>query len=237
MDLDPDRIPAHVAIVMDGNGRWAAKRGLPRLSGHNAGMIAMKEIVKRASTLGVRRLTVYAFSTENWKRSLDEVAGIFKLLILYVDKELAELHENNVRVRILGEYEKLPADAVRSLEKSLATTAGNTGMQFNIALNYGARAEIIRGLRALSGALIAGSLAPEDVDEARVSDSLYTAGIPDPDLVIRTSGERRLSNFLLWQSAYSEFVFSDLLWPDFSPEEFERAIAEYQERNRRFGGR
>ncbi|MDR1572342.1 MAG: isoprenyl transferase [Clostridiales Family XIII bacterium] len=235
--LDFARIPAHVALVMDGNGRWAAKRGLPRLSGHNAGMAAMKKIVERASQLGVRHLTVYAFSTENWKRGGDEVSGIFRLLILYVDRELAELHGNNVKVHILGDYGKLPPDAVASLEKSLETTKGNTGMQFNIALNYGSRLEILRGARALAEKVASGRMDADGIDEAAMSDSLYTAGMPDPDLVIRTSGERRLSNFLLWQSAYSEFVFSDALWPDFGPDEFDRAIEEYQGRARRFGGR
>jgi undecaprenyl diphosphate synthase len=222
---------------MDGNGRWARERGLPRLSGHNAGMLAMKEIVKRASSLGVKYLTVYAFSTENWKRSIEEVSGIFNLLVVYVDRELAELSANNVKVRILGEYGRLPANAIERLKRSIEATAGNSGLHFNIALNYGSRDEIVRGLRAIAEDVRAGRLAPSDIDAARVSDSLYTGGMPDPDLIIRTGGERRLSNFLLWQSAYSEFVFSDLYWPDFSPEAFEEAIAEYQSRERRFGGR
>jgi undecaprenyl diphosphate synthase len=222
---------------MDGNGRWARARGLPRLSGHNAGMLAMKEIVKKASALGVRYLTVYAFSTENWKRGAEEVSGIFNLLIVYVDRELAELNANNVRVRILGEYGRLPANAVERLNRSLRTTADNSGMQFNIALNYGSRDEIARGLRAIAADVLAGRLAVSELDEALIADRLYTAGMPDPDLIIRTGGERRLSNFLLWQSAYSEFVFSDVYWPDFSAREFEKAIEEYQGRERRFGGR
>ena len=235
--MDLDRIPDHIGIVMDGNGRWARARGLPRLSGHNAGMLAMKEIVKRASALGVEYLTVYAFSTENWKRSVAEVSGIFNLLILYVDKELAELHANDVKVRILGDYEALPRDAVERLNRSLKTTADNGGMRFNIALNYGSRNEIARSLRAVAADVSAGRIAPAEIDEALIASRLYTAGMPDPDLIIRTGGERRLSNFLLWQSAYSEFVFSDVLWPDFSPREFEKAIEEYQGRERRFGGR
>jgi undecaprenyl diphosphate synthase len=222
---------------MDGNGRWARARGLPRLSGHNAGMLAMKEIVKRASALGVEYLTVYAFSTENWKRSVAEVSGIFNLLILYVDKELAELHANDVKVRILGDYEALPRDAVERLNRSLKTTADNGGMRFNIALNYGSRNEIARSLRAVAADVSAGRIAPAEIDETLIASRLYTVGMPDPDLIIRTGGERRLSNFLLWQSAYSEFVFSDVLWPDFSPREFEKAIEEYQGRERRFGGR
>jgi undecaprenyl diphosphate synthase len=235
--IDSRRMPAHIGIVMDGNGRWARERGLPRLSGHNAGMLAMKEIVKRASSLGVKHLTVYAFSTENWKRGMEEVSGIFRLLVIYVDKELAELNANNVKVRILGDYEQLPANAVERLNRSLKTTENNSGMQFNIALNYGSRNEIARGLRSIAKDAAEGRLDVSDIDEALIADRLYTAGIPDPDLIIRTGGERRLSNFLLWQSAYSEFVFSDAYWPDFSPDEFEKSIGEYLGRERRFGGR
>lgn len=235
--IEESRIPEHIAIVMDGNGRWAQKRNLPRLAGHNAGMSAMKEIVKRCSTLNVKHLTVYAFSTENWKRSADEVNGIFKLLIIYVEKELKELHENNVKVNILGDYEKLPLAAVKSLKKSLETTKNNTGLQFNIALNYGGRDEIVRAIQLIVEDVKNGTVLPENIDAQVVSDNLYTANIPDPDLVIRTSGEQRLSNYLLWQTAYSEFVFTDVLWPDFSPLELEKAIEIYQGRNRRFGGR
>lgn len=239
---DKNKIPAHVAIIMDGNGRWAALRSLTRLAGHNAGMLAMKEIVKRSSTLGIRYLTVYAFSTENWKRSEDEVSGIFRLLVKYVDSELAELHENNVRVRVLGDYSAIPQAARERLEKSLETTRGNTGLQFNIALNYGSRAEIVRAVNRIGDDIRCGRL-PADtaVDETLFSRYLYTGdengNIPDPDLIIRTSGEERLSNFMLWQSAYSEFEFTDVLWPDFTPEEFERLIDNYQKRERRFGGR
>ncbi len=231
MQLDPERIPAHVAIVMDGNGRWAKQRGLPRLAGHRAGMDALKEIVKKADQMGIRHLTVYAFSTENWKRSAEEVSGIFRLLILYVDSELAELHRNNVRVSILGRWRELPAAPVGKLEKALETTKNNSGLQFHIALNYGGRDEILRAARSLSG------LPPEEITEERFSAALDTAGIPDPDLLIRTSGELRLSNYLLWQCAYSEFVFTDTLWPDFSPACLEQAVLEYQGRERRFGGR
>lgn len=238
--IDKSRMPAHVAIIMDGNGRWAKKRGLPRLAGHNAGMQAMKEIVKRASVLGVKNLTVYAFSTENWKRSDEEVGGIFKLLIKYVDSELKELHSNNVRVRILGDYSVIPKLAIERLEKSLETTKNNTGLQFNIALNYGSRKEIVRAvnniIEDMENDIISG-----EIDEETISRYLYTGdengNIPDPDLIIRTSGEERLSNFMLWQSAYSEFEFTDVLWPDFTPEEFERLIEAFQNRDRRFGGR
>ena len=222
---------------MDGNGRWAENKKLPRLAGHNAGMIAMKEIVKASSSLGVKHLTVYAFSTENWKRSMEEVNGIFRLLIIYVEKELKELHENNVKIKILGDYEQLPADAVKSLKKSLETTKNNTGLQFNIALNYGGRDEILRAFKNIAGEVEQGNCKSADITEELVANNLYTAGIPDPELVIRTSGEKRISNFLLWQCAYSEFVFSEVLWPDFTRAEFEKAIEEYQGRKRRFGGR
>lgn len=231
-----DGIPHHVAIIMDGNGRWAKERKLPRLAGHNAGMKALKEIVKESSVLGVKHLTVYAFSTENWKRSVEEINGIFKILILYVDKELKELHENNVRVSVLGDYKKLPQDTVAKLEEALDRTKDNTGLNFHIALNYGSRDEIIRGIKALSSDVKEGNLPVDQIDEEVFSDYLYTKDIPDPDLVIRTSGEIRLSNFLLWQSAYSEFVFSQVYWPDFTPAKYQEALEEYKVRVRRFGG-
>ncbi len=234
--LDLKRIPQHVAIVMDGNGRWAKKRGLPRLSGHNAGMEALKEIVKRSDTLGVKYLTVYAFSTENWKRPQEEVGGIFKLLVIYMKRELAELHANNVKVRILGDYSKLPADSVAALETAIEKTGDNTGLNFNIALNYGSRDEIMRAVRLLAAECCQGRKTPDQLTEEMMSRALYTGGIPDPEVIIRTSGELRLSNFLLWQSAYSELVFTDVLWPDFTPEEYERCIAEFQGRKRRYGG-
>ena len=230
------KVPDHIAIVMDGNGRWAKLRNLPRLAGHNAGMKALKEIVKRSSTLGIKHLTVYAFSTENWKRPSEEVGGIFKILVHYVDKELAELHENNVKVSVLGDYRKLPAEAVTKLEEALIKTKDNTGLRFHIALNYGSRDEILQAARSMAEDVAVGRLKPEDMTEEMLARHLFTKDIPDPDLVIRTSGEKRLSNFLLWQSAYSEFVFSETYWPDFTPERFEEAIAEYSGRVRRFGG-
>ena len=238
---DKDKMPSHIAVVMDGNGRWAKARKLPRLAGHNAGMKAMKEIIKRASALGVKHLTVYAFSTENWKRAAAEVSGLFKLLISYVDTELGELHENNVKVKILGEYGKLPGLAVDRIEKALELTKNNTGLQFNIALNYGSRDEITKAVKRICELVKDGRLLPEEISEEIISDNLYTgkllAGTPDPELVIRAGGEMRISNYLLWQCAYSEFVFTDVLWPDFTPEAFEKAILEYQSRERRFGGR
>ena len=235
-------VPRHVAVIMDGNGRWAKKNGVSRLAGHNQGMLAMKEIIKRADVLGIKYLTVYAFSTENWKRSQEEVGGIFNLLVKFVGSELAELDENNVKVHILGEYrEKVPAAAVASIEKAIETTSDNDGLQFNIALNYGSRAEITRAASRLCRKVEEGILKADDITDEMLSREMYTGdengNIPDPDLIIRTSGEERLSNFLLWQAAYSEFAFTDTLWPYFTPEEFESIIEEFSTRGRRFGGR
>ncbi|MFQ7473346.1 MAG: isoprenyl transferase [Anaerovoracaceae bacterium] len=239
--LNKDRMPAHVAVIMDGNGRWAKQKGLPRLAGHNAGMKAMKNIVDHSDKLGIKYLTVYAFSTENWKRSIAEVSGIFKLLVTYVNSDLKGLIQNNVRVKVLGDYSALPKDAVKSLEKTLYETKDNTGLQFNIALNYGGRDEIKKAVVSIGQRIKSGDLEPESITEELIGQQLFTgkfqADVPDPELIIRTSGELRLSNFLLWQSAYSELVFPDVLWPDFTPEEYEKAIADYQSRERRFGGR
>lgn len=235
--IDLEKMPEHVAIIMDGNGRWAQNKNLPRMAGHNAGMLAMKEIVKASSSLGIKYLTVYAFSTENWKRSTEEVSGIFKLLVIYIEKELKELHENNVKVKILGDYQKLPKEAVKSLERSLETTKNNTGLQFNIALNYGGRDEILRSVKKLAQDVQDGNLKANDITEELIEANLYTKGIPDPDMIVRTSGEMRLSNYLLWQSAYGEFVITDVLWPDFSRDEYEKTIEIFQNRKRRFGGR
>jgi len=239
--LDMERMPAHVAIIMDGNGRWATRHNVSRLTGHNAGMESMKEIVRCSSDLGIKYLTVYAFSTENWKRSQEEVSGIFKLLVKFVKLDLDELDEKNVRVRVLGDYSVIPAAARKSLDKTLETTKNNTGMQFNIALNYGSRDEITNAVRGLAEDVKQERLNVEDIDEATISRYLYTGdsngNVPDPDLIIRTSGEERLSNFMLWQSAYSEFEFTDVLWPDFTPEIYEEMLENYQLRDRRFGGR
>ena len=236
------KMPEHVAIIMDGNGRWAEKNKVSRVTGHNQGMLAMKEIIKKADVMGIRYLTVYAFSTENWKRSQEEVGGIFSLLVKFVGSELAELDKNNVRVHILGDYtDRVPQAAVSSIEKALATTASNDGLQFNIALNYGSRAEIVRAVQKIAVQVEAGKLKPEEINDDIISANLYTGdengNIPDPDLIIRTSGEERLSNFLLWQAAYSEFAFTDSLWPDFTPDEFEKIVTEFCSRSRRFGGR
>ncbi|MBR3301378.1 MAG: isoprenyl transferase [Firmicutes bacterium] len=228
--LDLKNIPRHVAVIMDGNGRWAKERGQIRLQGHLAGMEALREIVRHSQRLGVEYLTVYAFSTENWKRPADEVSGIFKLVVKYVNSELKELNENNVRVSILGDWSAIPKDSADSIRLALKTTENNDGLKFNIALNYGGRAEITRAVNKLI------SEGRTNVTEDDISGALYTAGMPDPDVIIRTSGENRLSNFLIWQAAYSEIVLTDVYWPDFTPEEYERCIIEYQSRDRRFGG-
>lgn len=234
-----ENVPCHVAVIMDGNGRWAKKRNLPKMAGHRQGMVSMKEIIKHASALGIKYLTVYAFSTENWKRSNEEVKGIFNLLVSFVDKELRELHKNNVKVNILGDYLKLPGDAIERIEKTLSTTKDNTGLVFNIALNYGGRRDILEALKAVLQDMKTEALKEDGIDEEYFKKMLSTGrlNIPDPDLIIRTSGEMRLSNFLLWESAYAELVFSQVLWPDFTKEDFDKCIREYNERQRRFGGR
>lgn len=241
--LEIGKLPTHVAVIMDGNGRWAKSKNRPRLFGHNTGMQAMKQIVITASNLGIKYLTVYAFSTENWKRSTEEVSGIFKLIIKYVDSELKELIKNNVRINILGDYNMLPGDSVRAIDELLDKTRDNDGLVFNIALNYGGRDEIVKAINEII--IDRKALADEgisvDVTEDEVSNHLYTGvlhkNIPDPDLIIRTSGEERLSNFLIWQAAYSEMMFTDTLWPDYSPEEFTAMIEKFSHRKRRFGGR
>ena len=231
-------MPVHVAVIMDGNGRWAEMKKVPKLQGHSQGMWAMEEIVRKADDMGIKYLTVYAFSTENWKRSREEVGGIFKLLVKFVASELRELVEKNVRVNILGDWhDRLPEDAKEAVNKVIRDTENNTGMVFNIALNYGSRAEIVRAVN-----YIMSNYDPStQISEEDISRALYTGdesgNIPDPDLIIRTSGEERLSNFLLWQAAYSEFAFTDTLWPDFTPEEFEAMVEEYRTRERRYGGR
>ncbi len=237
--IDKNNIPASIAIIMDGNGRWATNRMLPRVVGHNAGMKSMKKIIEAADDIGVKHLTVYAFSTENWKRSDTEVNGIFKLLVKYIDSDIQELSEKNVKVTIIGDRSRLSDKVNAKIDYALEKTEANTGMQFNIALNYGSRNEILRAVKTLGEEIASGKLSYENIDEDMISSKLYTGefNIPDPDLVIRTSGEIRLSNFLMWQLAYSEMIFVDDLWPDFTPEKFYETIEEYQNRNRRFGGR
>ena len=239
--MDRRPVPAHVGIIMDGNGRWAKAHGVPRVMGHNAGMQSMKKIVIATSHMGIKYLTVYAFSTENWKRSTEEVSGIFNLIVKYVNSELEELDENNVHINIFGDYSMLPQASVDAINKMVSRLADNDGLVFNIALNYGGRDEILRSVRELCARCRDGSLDPSDVTEDDISEYLWSGkahfDVPDPDLIIRTSGEERISNFLTWQSAYSELMFTDTLWPDFTPEEYASMIEAYASRDRRFGGR
>ena len=239
--MDRRPVPAHVGIIMDGNGRWAKAHGVPRVMGHNAGMQSMKKIVIATSDMGIKYLTVYAFSTENWKRSTEEVSGIFNLIVKYVNSELEELDENNVHINIFGDYSMLPQASVDAINKMVSRLADNDGLVFNIALNYGGRDEILRSVRELCARCRDGSLDPSDVTEDDISEYLWSGkahfDVPDPDRIIRTSGEERISNFLTWQSAYSELMFTDTLWPDFTPEEYASMIEAYASRDRRFGGR
>lgn len=230
------QLPRHVAVIMDGNGRWAYSRGLPRTAGHRAGMSALKEIVNVCGEIGIQVLTVYAFSTENWKRPVEEVDFLMQLLVEYIGRELEELHRQGVRVKVLGEIAELPEPVQREIYQAVEKTAENQGLTLNVAVNYGGRREILKAIREISQRVKEGSLKPEDITEDLVDESLYTRGMPDPDLVIRPSGEMRLSNFLLWQVAYAEFWFNSILWPDFRREHFLQAIVEYQQRHRRFGG-
>ena len=229
-------VPAHIAIIMDGNGRWAKEKGMVRLKGHQAGMESLREIVRACSEKGVKVLTVYAFSTENWKRPIEEVSGIFSLLVRYVAKELKELNANNVQIRMLGDIDPLPADAKKAAQKAVDSTKDNTGLIFCIAINYGGRAEIVRAARLLAKQAAEGQLDPASIDEAMFASQLYTADLPDPDLIIRTGGEMRLSNFLTWQSAYSELYVTDTYWPDFTPDKLQEAIDVFNGRDRRYGG-
>ncbi len=235
MTAEPRAVPQHVAIIMDGNGRWAKSRGLPRVAGHKRGADAVRRAVKTAGELGVRYLTLFGFSSENWKRPLDEITDLMALLRNYLRSELAELHAQGVRVRVIGDRARLAPDIVTLIEQAERTTEANTKLDFVIALSYGARAEIARAARALAHAAKAGEIDPEMIGEADIAKHLYTSDIPDPDLLVRTSGEKRISNFLLWQSAYTEFVFLDVLWPDFDRAHFEAAIAEFSKRDRRYG--
>ncbi len=227
--------PAHVAIIMDGNGRWAQARGRPRLFGHHAGARRVREGVECCPRLGVKYLTIFAFSTENWKRTQVEVAGLMSLFRRYIAKEMRALNERNVRVRFIGDRVRLDGKLVKLMDEMEAFTAGNDGVQLTIALNYGARDEVARATKRLAQDVADGKLDPADVDEETLPRYLDTRVLPDPDLVIRTSGEARISNFLLWQSAYAEYEFIDTLWPDFTEAELERLCRSYGRRDRRFG--
>ncbi len=230
--LDFDRLPRHVAVIMDGNGRWAAQRHLPRVEGHRAGIESVRDVVETSARIGIQVLTLYAFSVENWKRPVMEVSTLMSLLKRYLRLELNTLLRNNIRFRVIGREDELARDVRAELKAAEGKTADNTGMLFNIALNYGGRAEIVEAAKRLLSAKVS----PDDLDEQRFAGFLYTAGQPDPDLLIRTSGEMRVSNFLLWQIAYAEIWVTDTLWPDFRKRDLLEAIVAYQKRERRYGG-
>jgi undecaprenyl diphosphate synthase len=227
--------PAHVAIIMDGNGRWAQRRGLPRLAGHRKGAEMVREIVEAASEMGISCLTLFAFSTENWRRTTEEVRGLMNLFRIFIRREGRELLRRNVRVRFIGDRGALDRDLAALMHELEAATAVNTGLRLTVALNYGGRTEIVAATRHLAREVAAGRIDAEDIDERAFNAALWTDGLPDPDLVIRTSGEMRVSNFLTWQTAYSEFAFVDECWPEFTPQVFARALDTYGARERRFG--
>jgi len=239
LKLDPKRIPAHVAIIMDGNGRWAKARHLPRVAGHKEGMNTVKKVTIAASNLGVKVLTLYAFSTENWKRPTDEVNYLMQLPVNFFETFVPDLIKNNVRVSVMGYTDKLPASTQKAVKDAIADTKDCDGMVLNFALNYGSRAEMVTGIQKIARQVAAGELAVDEIDDQTVVEALMTAPLApyhDPDLLIRTSGEERLSNFLLWQIAYSELEFTDVKWPDFTATTLQACIAAFQSRDRRFGG-
>ena len=234
--IDFDRLPRHVAIIMDGNGRWAKSRFLPRLEGHRAGVESVRSVVETAARLGLEALTVYAFSTENWKRPTDEVSGLMGLLKLYIRRELKTLQDNNIKFGVVGGLDGLPKDVQDELQRGIRETAHLTGLQFSLALNYSGRSELTDVVKRIAEAAKAGTLDPAAIDESTVERHLFTAHLPEPDLLIRTSGELRVSNFLLWQIAYAEIWVTDVLWPDFRRRHLLQAIADFQKRERRYGG-
>jgi undecaprenyl diphosphate synthase len=233
---DGPTAPVHLAVIMDGNGRWAKSRGLPRIEGHRRGADAVRTAITCCIKYGVRYLTLYSFSSENWKRPVQEVADLMGLLRRYLQSEIAELHKNGVRLRVIGERELLSKDIIKLIEDAEAMTSGNRNLDLIVALSYGGRAEIVNAARRVAEDVAAGRMTLDAIDEDAVAARLETVGIPDPDILVRTSGEQRISNFLLWQMAYTEFVFLDTLWPDFSEKDFVEVISEFQRRERRFGG-
>src|SRR6478735_7275581 len=238
LPANPDQAsgPQHVAIIMDGNGRWAKARGLPRVAGHRRGADAVRRVIRGAGELGIPVLTLFAFSTENWARPADEVSDLMGLLRHYLRHELEELGRNGARLRVIGDRARLAKDIVRDISDAEQRTRANTRIHVNICINYGSRDEIIQATRSLARKVAAGELTPDKIDESLFERELLTAGVPDPDLLIRTSGEQRISNFLLWQCAYAELVFVDTLWPDFGKDHLEQAVAEFRRRERRYGG-
>ncbi len=235
LPFDRESIPTHIAIVMDGNGRWAKARGRSRIAGHLQGSEAVRTVVRTCCEWGVKYLTLYAFSSENWIRPAAEVSALMSLLQEYLRKETEELHQNNIRLKAIGDRERLSRASRRELDRAIERLADNSGLTLILALSYGARDELVRALRSLSRQVARGEMEPEDISEEAVSQALDTAGIPDPDLVIRTAGEMRLSNFLLWQASYAEYYSTPVYWPDFGPQELAKAIAEFQGRTRKFG--
>ncbi|MGQ0672463.1 MAG: isoprenyl transferase [Hyphomicrobium sp.] len=229
-------MPRHVAIIMDGNGRWAGERGMPRVMGHRAGVEAVRRTVRAARELGIPFLTIYSFSSENWSRPTEEVDYLMGLMKRFIRRDLAELHQNNVRITVIGERHNVDPEMLALIDEARELTAGNTALTLVIAFNYGARGEIAKAVRDLARQAAAGTLSPDAITVDMIGRRLDTAGIPDPDLLLRTSGEMRLSNFLLWQCAYAELVFLDVYWPDFGREHLEQAVAEFRTRDRRFGG-
>lgn len=234
--LDENRIPEHVAIIMDGNGRWAKERNLPRTMGHKAGVETIRKVVKHADKIGIKYITLYAFSTENWKRPKDEVNSLMKLLVQYLRDEVNNLHENGVILRVLGDIDKLPKECQKQIEEAISLTKNNTGLVLNVAFNYGGRDEIIRAVQNIVSDAESGKIEKSAIDKDLFSSYMYTKDSPDPDLIIRPSGEQRISNFLLWQCAYSEFWYSNVNWPDFTEKHLDKAVYDYQNRDRRFGG-
>lgn len=234
--LDNNNIPKHIAIIMDGNGRWAKERNMPRSYGHKAGAENIRDIVKECDKIGVKYLTLYSFSTENWKRPKEEVDTLMKLLVQYLRSELKELDKNNVIINSIGDISALPLICQDELKKAYENTKNNTGLTLNLALNYGGRDEIVTAVKKILKDVDKGKIKAEDINESLFSDYLYTAGMPDPDIIIRPSGEKRISNFLLWQGAYTEFWYSNINWPAFKKEDLLKAILDYQKRDRRFGG-
>jgi undecaprenyl diphosphate synthase len=235
--LDVTRVPAHVAIIMDGNGRWAAKRGLPRAAGHRAGAKAIEEAIASAIECGIRYLTIYSFSTENWRRSTEEVSALMSLFVEVLKAKMNDLMEQGVRVRVIGDLDSMPKATAKAFTEAIEASAGNTVLDLVVALNYGARTEIVEAARQLARDTADGLIDADDIDEDAFAAHLSTAGLPDPDLLIRTSGELRVSNFLLWQIAYSEMLVTPTLWPDFGRDDLLEAVVEFQGRERRFGGR
>jgi undecaprenyl diphosphate synthase len=234
-DLDRDRLPKHVAVIMDGNGRWAKRQGLPRIMGHRRGVDTLKDLLRCCRDWGVQALTAYAFSTENWGRPLEEVDFLMTLFERVLRQELREMMKENVRIRFIGNLNALPTSLQAEIERSMIETKDNQGICFSVATNYGGRQEIVRACQTIAAQIKQGLIQPDEVDERLFEQHLYTADICDPDLLIRTSGEMRLSNFLLWQAAYAELYVTDTLWPDFDRQEFHRALVSYQQRERRFG--